>query len=145
MRRFLYDTAVFVYALGAEHPYREPCRAILKRARRGELAGEASVELLQELANVQLRRGRDRRAVVRQVRDIRLAFRIHDFEVADVPLFENLLARHKQLKARDAVFAATALNRGIDAIVSPDRDFDGLRRLERIDPLDAPALASLEP
>jgi hypothetical protein len=24
VRRFLYDTAVFVYALGSEHRYREP-------------------------------------------------------------------------------------------------------------------------
>jgi predicted nucleic acid-binding protein len=26
VRRFLYDTSIFVYALGSEHPYREPCR-----------------------------------------------------------------------------------------------------------------------
>ena len=27
VRRFLFDTSVFVYALGGEHRYREPCRA----------------------------------------------------------------------------------------------------------------------
>lgn len=44
---------------------------------------------------------------------------------------------------RDAIFAAQALNRGIDAILSPDQDFDGIVGLERIDPTDANAVAML--
>jgi len=36
------------YALGDEHPYREPCREIVHKATIGELRGEASVDLLQE-------------------------------------------------------------------------------------------------
>lgn len=32
--RFLYDTSVFVYARGAEHEYREPCRGLACRAGR---------------------------------------------------------------------------------------------------------------
>lgn len=41
MRRFLCDTSVFVYVLGAKIPYREPCREIMQAAI-GELQGEAS-------------------------------------------------------------------------------------------------------
>jgi hypothetical protein len=52
VRRFLYDTAVFVYALGRDHQYREPCRQIIDLARAGHLAGEASVELIQEFLHV---------------------------------------------------------------------------------------------
>jgi predicted nucleic acid-binding protein len=48
VRRFLYDTSVFVYALGRDDPYKEPCREIVRRAATGELQGEASVDLLQE-------------------------------------------------------------------------------------------------
>jgi predicted nucleic acid-binding protein len=44
---------------------------------------------------------------------------------------------------RDAIFAAQALNRDIDAILSPDTDFDGIPGLERIDPADAKAVAAL--
>jgi len=44
---------------------------------------------------------------------------------------------------RDAILAAQALNRGIDAILSPDRGFDGISRLERIDPADVTAVDSL--
>lgn len=45
--------------------------------------------------------------------------------------------------ARDAFFAAVAVNRGIGAILSPDRDFDGLTALQRIDPADDAAVATL--
>ena len=44
---------------------------------------------------------------------------------------------------RDAIFAAQALNREIDAILSPDRGFDGIDGLQRIDPADVEAVASL--
>jgi hypothetical protein len=54
-----------------------------------------------------------------------------------------LWTEHEQLDVRDAIFAAQALNRGIDAILSPDRDFDGIPGLERIDPADEAAVASL--
>ena len=56
MRRFLFDTSVFLYALGGEHHYREPCRAILREMREGLLTGEASVELVHEFAYVRCRR-----------------------------------------------------------------------------------------
>jgi predicted nucleic acid-binding protein len=44
---------------------------------------------------------------------------------------------------RDAIFAAQALNRGIDAILSTDKDFDGVPGLQRIDPADTDAVAAL--
>ena len=39
--------------------------------------------------------------------------------------------------------ARLGCNRGIDAILSPDKGFDGIPGLERIDPADADAVASL--
>ena len=44
--RFLYDTGVCLYATGAEHAYRDPCREIVRLAADGALLGEASVELV---------------------------------------------------------------------------------------------------
>jgi predicted nucleic acid-binding protein len=55
----------------------------------------------------------------------------------------DLFKTHPRPDARDAVFAAVALNRGIDAILATDRAFDGVDGLERIDPADDQALASL--
>jgi len=68
---------------------------------------------------------------------------LHDVEGRDIELMLDLLARHERLGARDAVFAATALNRGIETIVTPDCDFDALPGLERIDPADTARIDEL--
>lgn len=137
MTRFLCDTAVFVYARGTEHPFREPCRDLVRLAQQGLLRGEASVELVQEYAHILRRRGLDGVTVRDQSRDVAATCFLHDFTEADLRLALNLVATHPSLSMRDAVHAATALHRGIGVIVSPDRDFDGLPGLERVDPHDA--------
>ncbi len=135
--RFLYDTAIFVYARGAEHEHREPCRDLLRLAAQGLLAGEASVELIQEYAHILRRRGLDGTRVREQARDVAGLCLLHEFGEDDLRLALNLVATHPALRVRDAVHAATALRRGISIIVSPDRDFDGITGLERLDPHDA--------
>jgi len=143
VRRFLYDTAIFVYAVGAEHPYLDSCRAIVERARRGELTGEASIELVQELAHVRMRRGGDRTEALAVARAAAELCQLHDFHRRDLPLVMTLLEHHDDLHVRDAVHAATALNRNIDAILTPDRAFDVIPGLERIDPADVAGVATL--
>lgn len=135
--RFLYDTAIFVYARGAEHEHREPCRDLVRLAAEGVLAGEASVELIQEYAHILRRRGLGGTGVREQARDVAALCLLHDFGEDDLRLALNLVATHPALRVRDAVHAATALRRGISVIVSPDRDFDGIAGLERLDPHDA--------
>lgn len=143
MRRFLFDTGVFVYALGGDHPYREPCRAIMEDGRRGLLAAEASVELIHEFAYVRLRKGVSRKVAARDARDIAATSKLHAVQPKDIDRALELWSEHERLDVRDAIFAAQALNRGIDAILSPDRGFDGIPGLQRIDPADADAVASL--
>lgn len=137
MTRLLLDTAVFVYAEGRPHPYREPCQEIVEMLTSGELAAEASVELVEEYCNVALRRRDDRARALRQATRIAALVELHDFERSDLPLTLELLGDHPALNARDAVFAATAVNRGVGSIVSPDRAFDEVTGLERVDPIDA--------
>jgi uncharacterized protein len=143
VRRFLYDTSVFVYALGGEHPYREPCRDIVHRAAIGELQGEASADLLQEFAHQRLRRTGDRTAAARTTRNIAKLVWWHPLEPDDVQRGIDLFERHPQLGARDAVFAALAINRRVDAILSTDRAFDEVDGLERIDPADKRRISTL--
>ena len=131
---------MFLYALGREHAYRDPCRAILERCKRGELVGEASVELVHEFAHVRLRRHGDRAAALREAAAVADLCTLHDFERRDLPVAFSLLAEHDRLDPRDAIFAATALNRGIEAILSPDRDWDAIAGLARVDPGDAAAI-----
>jgi predicted nucleic acid-binding protein len=55
----------------------------------------------------------------------------------------DLFERYERLTARDAVFAAFALNRGIDTILSVDADLDGIEGLTRVDPADRDAIEAL--
>jgi predicted nucleic acid-binding protein len=143
VRRFLYDTSIFVYALGGEHPYREPCREIVRRAAAGDLQGEASGDLLQELMHQRVRRTGDRRGAATVARNVAKLAWWHPVEPNDVQRGIDLFETHPSLDARDAVFAALAINRGIDAILTTDRAFDGIKGLERVDPADERALATL--
>ena len=143
MRRFLYDTSIFVYALGGEHPYREPCREIVLRAAGGDLQGEASADLLQELTHQRARRTGDRLGAARAARSVATLAWWHPVEPNDVQRGIDLFETHGELNARDAVFAALAINRGIDAILATDRAFDEIDGLERIDPADQRAVETL--
>jgi predicted nucleic acid-binding protein len=143
MRRFLYDTTIFVYALGGKHRYCEPCREIVAQAGTGALRGEASADLLQELVHQRFRRTGDRAAAVAAARDVGSLCRLHAVEADDVLRGLDIYQTHPRLEARDAVFAALALNRGIDAILTADRAFDEVEGLERVDPLDRDGLATL--
>lgn len=143
MRRFLYDTSIFVYALGGGHRYKEPCREIVRRAATGDLQGEASGDLLQEFVHQRARRTGDRAEAAKAARDIAKLAWWHPVEPNDVQRGIDLFEAHADLDARDAVFAALAINRGIDAILSTDRAFDQIDGLERIDPADERTVATL--
>lgn len=143
MRRFLYDTSIFVYALGGEHTYREPCREIVRMAAVGDLQGEASGDLLQELVHQRVHRTGDRHGAAEAARNVTKLAWWHPVEPNDVQRGIDLFEAHDNLDARDAIFAALAINRGIDAILTTDRAFDEIGDLERIDPTDERALATL--
>jgi predicted nucleic acid-binding protein len=143
VRRFLYDTSIFIYALGVEHSYRGPCREIVRRAAVGDLQGEASGDLLQELVHQRARRTGDRAEAAKAARHVAKLAWWHPVEPNDVQRGIDLFETHDGLDARDAVLAALAINRGIEAILTTDRAFDEIDGLERIDPSDERAIAAL--
>lgn len=143
MTRFLFDTNVFVYALGREHPYREACRTLLARQGNGELEGAIAVDLLQEFCHQRRRQGRDRAQAAEDARDIADVTTVLDVRQADLRLALDLYARHERLDALDAVFAAVALQHGLSCVVSADAAFDELAQLQRVDPLDTDAVNAL--
>jgi uncharacterized protein len=143
LTRFLYDTSVFLYAIGSPHHYRAPCREILARAGESDVQGEASADLIQEVVHHRFRRTRDRARAAQEARDVARLCRLHEVQPADVLRALDLYAASDRLGSRDAVFAAVALNRGIPAILSPDRAFDEVAGLTRIDPADRGAVEAL--
>jgi uncharacterized protein len=142
LTRALVDANVFLYALGGEHPYRKACRKVVAALRARELRGEITVEIVQEVVHVRRRRGTDDAA--ERGRDM-LSWRLplHSFEPPDLDRALKLLRGHPALSARDAVHAATALNRRIEAIISTDTHFDAVAGLTRVDPADREAVSGL--
>lgn len=139
MNRYLVDTNIFVYARGREHPYREPCRALLRAAGDGLIQLDGSVEVVQEFTHLLVRRGLDREQVLAEAREVRSQYRLHAFDEDVLRTVLTLLANYTELGVRDAVHAATALRAGITQIVSADHVFDAVGEVTRVDPADAAA------
>lgn len=137
----LFDTAVTAYALGSQHRYRLPCIAILGAAAADRVRGYASTEMIQELVHHRLRRGGERSVVATIGRETSALFTVLNFDREVLDLSLDLIER-TAIRGRDAVHAATALAYGIDTIVSPDRAFDGIPGLTRIDPVEFAASLS---
>lgn len=129
----LVDTAVFAYALGGDHPLRRPCQAILAAAGDGRLELHASVEMVQELVFHRMRKT-DRHSAVGQARDAAILCVLHDFDRAVLTRTIELIDTTARLGGRDAVHAATALQHGLDTVISPDAAFDVVPGLTRLGP-----------
>ena len=50
------DSTVLVYAVGGDHPYRQPCRDIVDSVASGRLNASTTVEAIEEFAHVRARR-----------------------------------------------------------------------------------------
>ena len=117
------DTTVLVYAVGSEHPLREPCRDLIAAIADGRLRATTTVEVLQEFMHVRARhRGReDAVELARDYLDVLSPLLV----IGEDDLQEGLrlYARGDRLGAFDAVLAATASRANAVAIVSADAAF----------------------
>jgi predicted nucleic acid-binding protein len=118
----LLDTTVLSYAVGAEHPLRSPCRRLLRAHGDGSIEATTTIEVVQEFVHVRARR-RSRSDAVALARHYLAAFSLLPTRVADLELGLTLFERHPALGAFDAVLAAVALNRRVEALVSADRAY----------------------
>jgi len=140
--RVYVDSNVFLYAMGGDHPYREPCRDLLRDMETEALSAETSAETLQEVVHHRLRR-RDPQATGR-ARAVAIACAVvHPLDADVMSGALDLLDAHPRLWSRDAVHAATARVAGLSSIISADRDFDGVEGIVRVDPSDRDAIAAL--
>lgn len=129
------DTAVVMYANGASHPLREACRSIMVQVGDGRLEAVTSAEVVQEILHrfVSIRRPEIGIAMARVTMD---AFApVLPITHALMRRVPDLAARYPSLSARDLVHAATCIHEGISEIITPDRGFDQVAELRRIDPM----------
>jgi len=123
------DTTVLVYAKGADHPFRGPCRKLVSLIAAGEIEATTSVEAIQEFVHVRAKR-RSRQDAAEIGRDYAdLLSPLLDVTRDDLRKGLALFERGEKLGGFDAVLAAAAIARGTDALVSADMGFaavDGL-------------------
>lgn len=130
----LLDSAVPLYALGADSALRDPCLQVLQLIATDELLAFASTEMIQEVVHHRLRKTGDRGASADDGRDLIEMCTVLDFSATVLDLALDLIEQRSQIRGRDAVHAATALLHGIDIIISPDPAFDDVPGVRRISP-----------
>ncbi len=128
------DTTVLVYAKGAEHPLREPCRELIAAIADARLDATTTPEAIQEFAHVRARRrGRADAAAVARDYAVLLAPLI-TVSGEDLGRGLELFERHEALGAFDAVLAAAAIAREAAALVSADGAFSSINGLSHVTP-----------
>ena len=114
------DTNMFVYAVGREHPRREPAQAFFVDASLNQVPLYTSAEILQELMHVYLRVGRFRELDEALALASGPVTEIWALEPADIELARELASLHPTLAARDLCHLATCRRRGITRIQTFD-------------------------
>ena len=136
------DTTVLVYAKGADHPFRDPCRELIAAITDGSVQATTSVEAIQEFVHVRARRRSraDAAAIGRDYTELLSPL----LEVTRDHLREglDLFERKERLGAFDAVLAAAAVQSGASALVSTDADFADLAEISHVVP-DTSGVAGL--
>jgi uncharacterized protein len=136
------DTTVLVYAVGTDHPLRDPCRELIDAIAQNQLQATTTVEAIQELTHVRARR-RDRADAV-AVAQAYVELLSPLLIVGPDALQDGLgaFAASPRLGAFDAVLVAAAARAGADAIVSADRAFATVEAPPHVFP-DAAGVRSL--
>lgn len=136
MRVFL-DTNIFLYAAGQAHPQRDACVAVLRRVAAGTLEANANSEVIQEILDVLVRRGRGEDGVALARHVAALFPDLLPVTGEDMRRACDLIERYPRLSVRDAVHAATMLGNGLKQVISVDEDFDQVREIRRVAPENA--------
>jgi uncharacterized protein len=126
------DTTVFVYAAVHTGPKADRARELLRAIKsRAEVA--TSVMAVDELLWAVWKITGDRENAIDQAAAL---FRIGELQITPVTRsdsYQSLAAmrKYQHLRPRDALHLAVALRLGADAIVSDDKDFDGISEMPR--------------
>jgi uncharacterized protein len=128
------DTAVLMYAAGTEHRLRAPCRRVLRQVADGELDAVTSAEVIQEILHRYTRIGRADVGAALARASLDLLAPVLPLTHAVMRRLPDLVEHYPHHAARDLVHVATCMHEGITDILSPDRGFDAVEGIHRIDP-----------
>lgn len=132
----LLDTNIVIYALGRDHPYREPCRAIMNQLEGHPHDYAADAEMLQEVLYVFSNRKDIETGVSAVLRLLDLFPHVIPITGSEIAVAARLIGQPPQLSIRDAIHAAVALEHGLEGIVTADKVFDHIPGVRRFDPTE---------
>jgi predicted nucleic acid-binding protein len=139
------DTTVLVYAVGTEHPLRDPCRELIRAIANGTILATTTIEVIQGFTHVRARR-RDRKDAAELARDyIELLSPLLIVEETDLREGLRLYEEGTGFGSFDAVLAAAARAAGAEALVSADAGFSGIAAIRHVIPDAAGVRALLAP
>lgn len=128
------DATIPIYARGAAHPHRDPCRRALARIVRDEVACCTSLWVLEEIMHRYLALGQPRDAAQAISHFMALVPEVLPAGRADILNAFDLLGEAPSLPARDLLHLAAMRSSGVTEILSVDAHFDGIAGMRRIDP-----------
>lgn len=135
---FFVDANVVIYT-ATDGPMKSPCAAIMDAIGEGADA-RMSTAALEEVWHFELSgRGGNLDGLTRTAYAVFAPL----LPVTDAIVARALGLDLAGLGANDRIHVATCLEHGIETIVSADAEFDGMRELKRVDPLDARAVKRL--
>lgn len=134
MKHVFVDTNIFIYASGDSHPHKEPSHRLLEKVAVNQIEAVSNTEVLQEiLYRYWAIKEKERGSYILE-RIVRIVPLILPVNKKDVIRAKGLLEKYPQIEPRDAIHAATMLERDIKSICSYDRHFDQIREIKRIEP-----------
>jgi uncharacterized protein len=131
------DTTVLVYAKGADHPLRDPCRRLIDAIAQGEIEATSTVEVVQEFVHVRAQRRERSDAVALGGDYADLLTPLIAVEEERLRRGLTLFEHNERLGAFDAILAATAIDLDASALVSADAAFADVPDLTHVVPDDA--------
>jgi predicted nucleic acid-binding protein len=133
------DTTIFMYAVGAESPFKEPCGRVLREGAADRVVLVTSAETLQEVLHRYRSIGRPKdiqvtfdavRAAVRRILPVTAD------DVEEARRLGELAHSGTSVSARDLVHAAVARRQGIREILTVDSGFAYIPGVVILDPLE---------
>jgi predicted nucleic acid-binding protein len=128
------DANLIMYSLGGSHPLKAPCQNILQKIRSEEILAVTNTEVLQEILHRYFSIGKSEMAEIAYTSMSRICHSVYPVTVAETDRALSLMKKNPTITSRDAIHAATMINRGIKQIISTDSHFDLIPEIKRIEP-----------
>lgn len=134
MNKYFIDANIIMYAIGKEHPLRNPCRKSLKKIKTGSIIAVTNTEVLQEILHryFSLQMPTIAEEAYHAVKT--LCAEIYPVTLQDIDVSLEILKSFSSINSRDAIHSASMMNNGIKKILSTDPHFDVVHNIERVAP-----------